>query len=52
VAKIASWKEFFAAVETMRQCQKEYFRTKGPRAMLAAKKSEAAVDECLEEKRA
>jgi excinuclease UvrABC nuclease subunit len=49
---IASWKDFFVAVEQMRQCQKEYSRTNGPCARLAAKKCEAAVDACIEEKRA
>ena len=49
---IASWKDFFTAVERMRQCQIEYFRTRGPGALLAAKKCEAAVDACIEEKRA
>jgi hypothetical protein len=49
---IASWKEFFIAVEQMRQCQIEYFRTKWPTALLAAKKCEAAVDACIKEKRA
>lgn len=48
---IASWKEFFVAVEQMRQCQIEYFRTKEPGALLAAKKCEAAVDACIAEKR-
>jgi hypothetical protein len=49
---IASWKDFFIAVEQMRECQKEYFRTKGPGALRAAKKCEAAVDVCIKEKRA
>jgi hypothetical protein len=49
---IASWKGFFAAVEQMRQCQKVYFLTKEPEALRAAKKSEAEVDACIEEKRA
>jgi predicted GIY-YIG superfamily endonuclease len=49
---IASWKEFFIAVEQMRECQKEYFRTKGPLALMAAQKCEAAVDACIKEKRA
>jgi hypothetical protein len=48
---IASWKEFFIAVEQMRQCQREYSRTKAPGAFMAAKKCEAAVDACVEEKR-
>jgi hypothetical protein len=49
---IASWKEFFIAVEQMRQCQISYFRTKDPGAFLAAKRCEAAVDECVAAKRA
>jgi hypothetical protein len=49
---IASWKEFFIAVGQMRQCQIEYFRTKWPSALLSAKKYEAAVDACIEERRA
>jgi hypothetical protein len=51
-AMIASWKDFFNAVEQMRQCQIAYFRTKAPSALLTAKKCEAAVDACIEEKRA
>jgi len=49
---ISSWKEFFAAVEQMRECQKAYFRTKSISALCIAKKCEAAVDACIEEKRA
>ena len=49
---IASWKEFFIAVEQMRECQKEYFRTKGHAAFFAARKCEAAVDASIKEKRA
>ena len=49
---IASWKDFFIAVEQMRECQKAYFRTRGPAALLAAKRCELAVDACIEEKRA
>jgi hypothetical protein len=48
---IASWKEFFIAVEQMRLCQKEYARGKDPGAYFAAKKCEAAVDACIAEKR-
>jgi hypothetical protein len=44
--------ELFTAGEQMRECQKEHSRTKGPAAYLAAKKCEAAVDVCIEEKRA
>ena len=49
---IASWKDFFVAVEQMRECQKEYSRTRGPAAHAASKKCEAAVDACIEERRA
>jgi hypothetical protein len=49
---ISSWKEFFTAVEQMRQCQKVYFLTKEPEALREAKKCEAAVDGCIAGKRA
>ena len=49
---IDSWKKFFAAVEQMRECQKEYFRTKRPSALAASKKCEAAVDAVIKERRA
>jgi hypothetical protein len=49
---IASWKDFFIAVEQMRECQKKYFRTKSPAALAASKKCEAAVDACIGKKRA
>jgi hypothetical protein len=49
---IASWKDFFIAVEQMRECQKEYFRTRGPAALNASRKCEAAVDACIKKKRA
>jgi hypothetical protein len=49
---IASWKDFFAAVERMRACQKEYCRTRSPAALNASKKCEAAVDSCIKKKRA
>jgi len=49
---IASWKEFFIAVEQMRECQKAYFRTKAPSALLASKKCESAVDAAINQKRA
>ena len=49
---IASWKEFFIAVEQMRECQKEYFRTRGHPALLASKKCEAEVDNAIKQKRA
>jgi hypothetical protein len=48
---IASWKEFFIAVEQMRECQKEYARTNRPSARLIAIKCENAVDACIQEKR-
>ena len=49
---IASWKDFFIAVEQMRECQKAYFHTKAHSALLAAKKCEVAVDDVIKEKRA
>ena len=49
---IASWKEFFVAVEQMRECLKSYFENRNPFALTAAKKCEAAVDSCIKEKRA
>jgi len=49
---IASWKEFFMAVETMRERQRVYFLTKTPAALNDAKKCEVAVDECIKQKRA
>ena len=49
---IASWKDFFIAVEQMRERQKVYFLTRTPEALRNAKKSEAVVDECIKEKRA
>jgi hypothetical protein len=48
---ITSWKDFFIAVEQMRECQREYFRTKSPAALGASKKCEAAVDACIKKKR-
>ena len=48
---ITSWKEFFNTVEQMRECQKEYARTKGLSAGYAAKKCEKAVDEVIKQKR-
>ena len=48
---IASWKEFFVAVEQMRECQKVYDQTKSPTALHTAKKCEAEVDACIKEKR-
>jgi hypothetical protein len=49
---ISSWKEFFAVVEKMRECQKEYAKTRALSARLIAKKCEDAVDACIKEKRA
>lgn len=49
---IASWKEFFVAVEQMRECQKEYFRTNELTALYAAKKCEKEVDAAINKKRA
>jgi hypothetical protein len=49
---IASWKDFFNAVEQMRQSQKKYFLTKTLSSLKAAKECEAAVDACIEQKRA
>jgi hypothetical protein len=49
---IASWKDFFTAVEHMRERQKVYFLTRSPAALRDAQKSEAAVDECIKTKRA
>jgi len=49
---ISSWKEFFTAVEQMRECQKEYSRTNRLSARLIAAKCEKAVDACIEQKRA
>ena len=48
---IASWTEFFNAVEQMRECQKEYSRTNSLSAGYAAKKCEKAVDEVIKQKR-
>ena len=48
---ITSWTEFFNAVEQMRECQKEYARTKGISAGYAASKCEKAVDDVIKEKR-
>jgi len=49
---IASWKEFFTAVEQMRECQKEYKRTQSLSAGYAAQKCESAVDAVIKQKRA
>jgi hypothetical protein len=49
---IASWKDFFNAVEQMRQCQQKYFLTKTLSNLNAAKEWEAVVDACIKAKRA
>ena len=51
-SKINSWKDFLIAVERMRECQKEYFRTKSSSALNASKMQEAVVDNCIKLKRA
>ncbi|MDR0583584.1 MAG: hypothetical protein LBG57_04455 [Treponema sp.] len=48
---INSWKDFFIAVEQMRECQKVYFLSKSPSALAAAKKCEKAVDDCIKQRR-
>jgi len=48
---IYSLKDFLIAVEKMRECQKEYFRTRTPSSLAAAKKYEAVVDVCIKKKR-
>jgi hypothetical protein len=48
---IASWEDFFAAVERMRTCQKTYFVTKSHQDFLVAKKTEAEVDNCIKQRR-
>jgi hypothetical protein len=47
---IISWKDFFAAVEQMRQCQKAYARQNTPVRREAARYCEKAVDECIRKK--
>jgi hypothetical protein len=49
---IRTLKDFVLAVEQMRQCQREYFLTKGYGALAAAKKCEAVVDACIKKKHA
>jgi hypothetical protein len=49
---ITSWKDFFIAVEQMRECQKEFYRTNSPSALMARKRCEQTVDNCIIEKRA
>jgi hypothetical protein len=48
---IAGWEEFFAAVELMRQYQKEYSRTQNPFTLQQCKRKEAEVDACIEHRR-
>ena len=48
---IASWKDFFIAVEQMRECQKEYSKTKGLSAGYAANRCEKVVDAAIKKKR-
>jgi hypothetical protein len=48
---IDSWEAFMRAVETMRSYQIEYFRLKEPSALIKAKKYEALVDACIEERK-
>jgi hypothetical protein len=50
-AKINSWKDFFIAVEQMRECQKTYFKQKSPSALNASKMCESVVDNCIKLKR-
>ena len=49
---INSWKDFFIAVEQMRECQKAHFEAKTSAALMAAKLCEQQVDACIEERRA
>ena len=48
---IASWKDFFLAVEQMRECQKEYSKTNGLSAGFIARRCEKVVDEAIKKKR-
>jgi len=48
----ASWKEFFIAVEQMRECQKEHSRTNSLSSSYAASKCEKVVDAAISKKRA
>jgi hypothetical protein len=45
VARVTSWKEYVLAVSQMRECQRQYFRTRSQTALGFAKAWEAAVDE-------
>jgi|GEM_PF-1924563 len=47
---IKSWKDFVLAVEQMRVCEKEYFRSRAPSALIVAKKSEKVVDDFITKK--
>ena len=47
---IVSQEKFFTAVLKMRKYQKEYFRTKYPEVLYAAKKCEAEVDAIIKAK--
>ncbi|MDR1316559.1 MAG: hypothetical protein LBK13_06765 [Spirochaetales bacterium] len=49
---INSWKEFFIAVEQMRQSQRAFERQKTPLRREAARSCEKAVDECIRKKNA
>ncbi|MCL2762213.1 MAG: hypothetical protein FWD36_03265 [Treponema sp.] len=49
---ITTWKEFFDAVEKMRECQKIYSKDRSPISLRVAQKREAVVDECIKEKNA
>ena len=48
---INSWKDFFIAVEQMRECQKVYFIKKNEAALQAARMCESVVDNCIKIKR-
>jgi len=48
---INSWKDFLIAVEDMRDCQKEYFRTRSTIALSIARKREEVVDAAIRKKR-
>jgi hypothetical protein len=50
-AQINTWTEFFEAVEAMRECQKEYFKTRSPVALSAAKRHEDRIDGCIKHRR-
>jgi len=47
VNELATYKELLEAVEQMRHDQREYFRTRDPRALCASKNAERRVDEIL-----